>query len=184
MKKNSKRLRKAKLEIREAAEGIRQCVCSIDGYQDAVFRKKITAGLCKLAKISNFTFPTENTYEHLVNRPYLIEWLILETVPQAFEDESDSDHSLKILDIWLRICRDMGATLKRWKRQRESIQTTRPTAPTDDALTGLRERLEELKEEGDITNETAIFQLERRIYDLEHSTPDSKWPEVIGEEVS
>ncbi len=48
----------------------------------------------------------------------------------------------------------------------------------------LRDRLRELKDEGEAHNESAQFRLEREIYDLEHADTTSAegWPEYIGEE--
>jgi hypothetical protein len=54
-------------------------------------------------------------------------------------------------------------------------------SPTDARIEELRERLRNLRDEGEAWNESGVFQLEREIYDLEHAdtTPADEWPDVI-----
>jgi hypothetical protein len=48
-------------------------------------------------------------------------------------------------------------------------------------LAALRSQLDGLKEYGDITDCSAIFRLEKQIYDLEHAATDGDWPEYIDD---
>ena len=48
-----------------------------------------------------------------------------------------------------------------------------------DHLAALRRLLASLKEQGDITDSSAIFRLEKQIYDLERESTHDEWPEYI-----
>lgn len=52
----------------------------------------------------------------------------------------------------------------------------------DGEIERLQARLRRLRDEGDITNETAIFELERKIHNLENKLDEDEWPDVIGGE--
>lgn len=83
-------------------------------------------------------------------------------------------------------------SFERWQKEQREIEArwraeeSRREAETQgerqhDSLTDLRRQLQRLREEGDITNQTAIFELERRIYDLEREADPDEWPEFIDE---
>ncbi|HEX8843085.1 MAG TPA: S24 family peptidase [Pyrinomonadaceae bacterium] len=61
-------------------------------------------------------------------------------------------------------------------------QAPQPADPREQQIRELEYRLTRLEEEGDITNSTQCFQLERKIYDLRREIARDEWPEVIGDE--
>jgi hypothetical protein len=56
-----------------------------------------------------------------------------------------------------------------------------PPSEKQEQLAELRARLERLDEQDEITTCTARFQLEKRIYDLEHSLDADEWPDLIDD---
>jgi hypothetical protein len=66
--------------------------------------------------------------------------------------------------------------------ERKDRATTHTENKDTDEISRLERRLARLKEDGDITDSTQCFELERRIYDLKREQDDEEWPDVIGGE--
>jgi hypothetical protein len=66
--------------------------------------------------------------------------------------------------------------------KRQKKQTSTEVRHNQAEIEKLQRQLDKLTDEGEAHNESGMFRLERRIYDLKRESGRDEWPEVIGDE--
>lgn len=171
----------ARAETAVDVEELRVCLGSDKCGKDRAFREPLTTDLLALASITNSTILRQGQstapYLQLVWRPYVVEWLIMETVPYALIGKHPQ--SAAIVQIWKRIVKTIQTAFEKWNLDNPAAEKTgrrrKEPIPTEsektEKIAELRERISNLDD--DITSGTKRFELEREIYDLEHPPEDN-----------